>query len=576
MSGAGQAVGCGDFALLRLIGVGSFGKVFQVRKRDTGKIYAMKVLRKARVVRSKKGTRYLETERAILEDVKHPYIVSLRYAFQTDGKLYLIMDYLNGGELFYHLSQMHRFGEELTCFYAAEITLALAHLHKLGIVYRDLKPENCCLDGDGNVVLTDFGLAKEALHDDDVSARSFCGTAEYMAPEIVTRQGHGRAVDWWSLGALVYEMMTGLPPFMSDGRKRDEKVITQKILRTDVHIPTKWSEPLKSLVRGLLDKDWKTRLGSAPDDGEEVKRHPFFANIDWDKLAAKAVVPPFTPVLKDGAADVSNFDPKFTEQTPVDSPIFLKFDEAKQLDVFRGFSYVAPHAMTPRTCNMVLVPNPSYESKSFAPVGPAPPTITTPVKPSAEAQGQGQLYQHQHAAAAPFHQEGFAAAAPSLASVTSPDRMARPAGAGSAFGAVAGTSQAPAAAVGQLAQQIQQQQLMIQQQQQQLALQQQQLQAQAQAQQQAQQQGQQHHHMGIYGVPATTYDSSSSAPIRSTGVGVVGQQQQPGQQPGQQQPGQPWRQPQGPMHQVHQQQQWGQAPSGIMRPGPQMGPWRWG
>eukprot|EP00161_Ancyromonas_sigmoides_P005655 TRINITY_DN1627_c0_g1_i11.p1 TRINITY_DN1627_c0_g1~~TRINITY_DN1627_c0_g1_i11.p1 ORF type:complete len:739 (+),score=126.76 TRINITY_DN1627_c0_g1_i11:80-2296(+) len=359
MTGSTKAVGCGDFALLRLLGVGSFGKVFQVRKKDTGEIYAMKVLRKARVVRSRKGTRYLETERAILEGVRHPFIVSLQFAFQTDGKLYLVMQYLNGGELFYHLSQMQTFSEELTRFYAAEIVLAVMHLHGLGIVYRDLKPENLCLDADGHCVLTDFGLAKEALRDDEVSARSFCGTAEYMAPEIVTRQGHGRAVDWWSLGALIYEMMTGLPPFMSEGRKRDEKQITTKILKSDVMIPSKWSDPLKSLVSGLLAKDWRERLGSGPSDGLEIRAHPFFAAVDWAKLEQRLVPPPFKPVLAAGSADVSNFDPRFTQQTPVDSPIFLKFEEAKQLDVFGGFSYVAPNFMTPQRCRMTLVPNPS-------------------------------------------------------------------------------------------------------------------------------------------------------------------------------------------------------------------------
>ena len=339
----GRTVSCADFALLRLLGEGSFGKVFQVRKLDTGRIYAMKVLRKARVVRSKKGARYLKTERTILEAVRHPFIVQLRYAFQTDGKLYLIMDYLNGGELFYHMSNSGCFSEDLTRFYVAEIVLALTHLHKLGIIYRDLKPENVCLDADGHVVLTDFGLAKEAVKD-DLEAQSYCGTAEYMAPEIIKRSGHGRAVDWWSLGCLTYEMLTGETPFGAGGG-RDEKAIRRKVLRHRAKIPSHWSSDAKSLVRGLLDKDYKKRLGSGKNDGESVMSHPFFRSIDWKALGKRQVPPPFKPDLEDGLDDVSNFDPAFTDQTPVDSPVFLRMNELRDLDIFEKFSYIAPTFM---------------------------------------------------------------------------------------------------------------------------------------------------------------------------------------------------------------------------------------
>jgi p70 ribosomal S6 kinase len=200
-----------DFELLKLLGKGGYGKVFLVRKlhgKDSGKLMAMKVLKKATIVRNAKDTAHTKAERNILECVKHPFIVDLNYAFQTGGKLYLILEYLCGGELFMQLEREGIFMEDTACFYLAEITLGLEHLHSQGIIYRDLKPENILLDNTGHVKLTDFGLCKESIHDGTIT-HTFCGTIEYMAPEILTRSGHGKAVDWWSLGALMYDMLTG-------------------------------------------------------------------------------------------------------------------------------------------------------------------------------------------------------------------------------------------------------------------------------------------------------------------------------------------------------------------------------
>ncbi|XP_060799727.1 ribosomal protein S6 kinase beta-1 isoform X2 [Neoarius graeffei] len=199
------------FELLRVLGKGGYGKVFQVRKvtgAGSGKIFAMKVLKKAMIVRNAKDTAHTKAERNILEEVKHPFIVDLIYAFQTGGKLYLILEYLSGGELFMQLEREGIFMEDTACFYLAEISMALGHLHQKGIIYRDLKPENIMLNSQGHVKLTDFGLCKESIHDGTVT-HTFCGTIEYMAPEILTRNGHNRAVDWWSLGALMYDMLTG-------------------------------------------------------------------------------------------------------------------------------------------------------------------------------------------------------------------------------------------------------------------------------------------------------------------------------------------------------------------------------
>lgn len=205
----------GDFELLRVLGQGSFGKVFLVRKltgADAGTLYAMKVLKKAYLkVKDRLRTKM---ERNILAAIRHPFIVKLHYAFQTEGKLYLILEFLRGGDLFTRLSKEVMFTEDDVKFYLAELALALDHLHKLGIIYRDLKPENILLDEDGHIQLTDFGLSKESIFDDDDrKAFSFCGTVEYMAPEVVNRRGHGTAADWWSFGVLMYEMLTGSLPF---------------------------------------------------------------------------------------------------------------------------------------------------------------------------------------------------------------------------------------------------------------------------------------------------------------------------------------------------------------------------
>ncbi|XP_039091438.1 ribosomal protein S6 kinase beta-2 isoform X3 [Hyaena hyaena] len=212
-----ERIGPHCFELLRVLGKGGYGKVFQVRKvqgTNLGKIYAMKVLRKAKIVRNAKDTAHTRAERNILESVKHPFIVELAYAFQTGGKLYLILECLSGGELFTHLEREGIFLEDTACFYLAEITLALGHLHSQGIIYRDLKPENIMLNSQGHIKLTDFGLCKESIHEGAVT-HTFCGTIEYMAPEILVRSGHNRAVDWWSLGALIHPspQRTGRKPW---------------------------------------------------------------------------------------------------------------------------------------------------------------------------------------------------------------------------------------------------------------------------------------------------------------------------------------------------------------------------
>uniref|UniRef100_A0A8C6YLW8 non-specific serine/threonine protein kinase n=1 Tax=Naja naja TaxID=35670 RepID=A0A8C6YLW8_NAJNA len=317
-----------QFELLKVLGQGSFGKVFLVRKiigPDAGHLYAMKVLKKASLkVRDRVRTKM---ERDILVEVNHPFIVKLHYAFQTEGKLYLILDFLRGGDVFTRLSKEVMFTEEDVKFYLAELALALDHLHSLGIVYRDLKPEN-----------------KESV-DQEKKAYSFCGTVEYMAPEVVNRRGHNQSADWWSFGVLMFEMLTGTLPFQ--GKDRNETM--NMILKAKLGMPQFLSPEAQSLLRMLFKRNPSNRLGAGPDGVEEIKRHPFFSTIDWNKLYRTEIQPPFKPA-SGRPEDTFCFDPEFTAKTPKDSPGVPPSANAHQL--FKGFSFVATntiedHKITP-------------------------------------------------------------------------------------------------------------------------------------------------------------------------------------------------------------------------------------
>uniref|UniRef100_A0A8C9UH69 non-specific serine/threonine protein kinase n=1 Tax=Serinus canaria TaxID=9135 RepID=A0A8C9UH69_SERCA len=316
-----------QFELLKVLGQGSFGKVFLVKKisgSDARQLYAMKVIRDR--VRTK-------MERDILVEVNHPFIVKLHYAFQTEGKLYLILDFLRGGDLFTRLSKEVMFTEDDVKFYLAELALALDHLHSLGIIYRDLKPENILLDEEGHIKLTDFGLSKESI-DHEKKAYSFCGTVEYMAPEVVNRRGHTQSADWWSFGVLMFEMLTGTLPFQG----KDRKETMTMILKAKLGMPQFLSLEAQSLLRMLFKRNPANRLGAGPDGVEEIKRHAFFSKIDWNKLYRREIHPPFKPATG-RPEDTFYFDPEFTAKTPKDSPGIPPSANAHQL--FRGFSFVA-------------------------------------------------------------------------------------------------------------------------------------------------------------------------------------------------------------------------------------------
>uniref|UniRef100_W5K3N1 Ribosomal protein S6 kinase n=1 Tax=Astyanax mexicanus TaxID=7994 RepID=W5K3N1_ASTMX len=336
--------------MLKVLGTGAYGKVFLVRKvsgHDSGKLYAMKVLKKATIVQKAKTAEHTRTERQVLEHIRQsPFLVTLHYAFQTDTKLHLILDYVNGGELFTHLVQRVHFKEQEVALYSGEIALALEHLHQLGVVYRDLKLENILLDANGHIVLTDFGLSKE--FDEVERAYSICGTIEYMAPEIVEggESGHDKAVDWWSLGVLMYELMTGGSPFTVDGDENSHSDIAKRILKRDPPYPKDMGPLAKDIIQGLLIKDPKKRLGSGPSGAENVKSHAFYqARINLLQIKSPA---PFKPVIRD-ELDVSNFSEEFTEMDPTYSPAALPQNCDR---IFQGYSFIAPSILFKR--NVVM------------------------------------------------------------------------------------------------------------------------------------------------------------------------------------------------------------------------------
>jgi len=324
-----------DFELLKVLGRGSFGKVMQVRKKSNQKIYAMKILKKRAIIQ-RNQVDHTKAERKILESLQHPFLMTLRYAFQSKEKLYFVLDYIQGGELFFHLKNQRRFGEDVARVYVAEIAMALGHLHGLGIVYRDLKPENILLDDAGHVCLTDFGLSKDIAPDD--KAHTFCGTPEYLAPEIVTGAGHDKAVDWWSLGILLYELTVGIPPFYSQNVNEMYNKIQHGVLR----FPPFLSAECKSIMQSLLHRDPKKRLGSN-GDVEELKAHPFFKSLDFVKLYKKQISPGFKPKVK-SSNDTQNFDSAFTSEPVVDSLVptsQLSQTLQNHSSAFDGFTYVA-------------------------------------------------------------------------------------------------------------------------------------------------------------------------------------------------------------------------------------------
>ncbi|KAJ3562116.1 hypothetical protein NP233_g9773 [Leucocoprinus birnbaumii] len=348
----GHSLTIDDFELITVIGKGSFGKVMQVRKRDTSRIYALKTIRKQHIVNRNEITHTL-AERLVLAQVNSPFIVPLKFSFQSEQKLYLVLAFVNGGELFHHLQREQRFNEERARFYSAELLLALEHLHELDVVYRDLKPENILLDYTGHIALCDFGLCKLNMKGNE-KTNTFCGTPEYLAPEILSGQGYGesmddifhhfvydltatpkkdKTIDWWTLGVLLYEMLAGLPPFYDE----NTDTMYHKILNDPLQFGPEFTNEARSILTGLLTREPLARLGVK--GAEEIKRHPFFyKHIDFRKLSEKKIQPPFKPSVA-SPVDVSNFDTVFTEEAPIDSYVEGSNLSSTVQAQFSGFSY---------------------------------------------------------------------------------------------------------------------------------------------------------------------------------------------------------------------------------------------
>ena len=273
-----------DFDFIRLIGLGSYGKVFVASKKSNNKLYAVKVLNK-NIICIKNLKKSIKTERTLLEKLNYPFIIKLEYAFQTKKSLYLITPFMPGGELNYHIYKGDYFDEKIAKFYAAEIILGLNYIHENNCIYRDLKPENVLIGEDGHIKLTDFGLSK-LCEDFTCKTKTLCGTPEYLAPEILFEKNYGIEVDWWSLGIIIYEMISGYLPFKIIPNEK----ITKKVYEKKVRMFPHFSNQAKNLIKKLLVVNPRKRIGF-----EQIKKHEFFKDINWENIELKKVEPPFIP-----------------------------------------------------------------------------------------------------------------------------------------------------------------------------------------------------------------------------------------------------------------------------------------
>ena len=326
-----------DFELLKLLGRGSFGEVLLVRLKANKKLYAMKVLDK-KMLKQRKQQIHTKTERDLMVKINCPFIVNIKSAFQDETKLYIVSEFLQGGDLFFHLHEKRYtvFPEIKARFYIMELVIALDFLHQNNMIYRDLKPENILLDSQGHVKLTDFGLSKIFENEDD-KAYTVCGTPQYLAPEILLRKGYDKAVDWWSLGCVLYEMLYGRLPFkLKKGQK-----ISLNIYKEEIAFDKKISEEAKDLIINLLIFDPKSRLGSGVDGGEKIKNHNFFKGVNWKDVWDRKLEPPFVPNLKSDQ-DLKYFDSSFTDESVGSLLGKNSLKERGFSNEYSGFSYLAP------------------------------------------------------------------------------------------------------------------------------------------------------------------------------------------------------------------------------------------
>lgn len=338
-----------DFELLRVIGRGSYAKVLMVELKQTKRIYAMKVIKKSMFVANEnEDIDWVQTEKHVFERASnYPFLVGLHSCFQNESRLFFVIEFVRGGDLMYHMQRKRRLTEPEAQFYTAEISLALDFLHMRGIIYRDLKLDNVLLDHEGHIKLTDYGMCKEGIKKGD-KTNTFCGTPNYISPELLRGEDYDFSVDWWALGVLLYEMLAGKSPF--DTTDANEDILFQTILERTIRIPRSLSVRAQNILRAFLKKNPSERLGCDPERGfSEIKSNDFFKGIDWDSLERRQVKPPYTPPTESDR-DLAHFDPDFTQQpvcfTPDEVDLIARLDQSE----FEGFEYVNPLLMSVEDC----------------------------------------------------------------------------------------------------------------------------------------------------------------------------------------------------------------------------------
>lgn len=332
----GDKIGLSDFSFIKVLGKGSFGKVMLAEKKGTDEVYAVKVLKKDVIIQDDDVDCTMTEKRILALAAKHPFLTAIHSCFQTADRLFFVMEYVNGGDLMFQIQRARKFDEPRARFYAAEVTLALQFLHKHGVIYRDLKLDNILLDAEGHCKLADFGMCKEGILD-GVTTTTFCGTPDYIAPEILQELEYVASVDWWALGVLMYEMMAGQPPFEAD----NEDDLFESILHDDVLYPVWLSRDAVSILKGFMTKNPSRRLGCVAAQGTEqaIRVHPFFKDIDWTALEQRKVKPPFKPKIRN-PKDALNFDTEFTREEPVLTPVNAEVLRSINQEEFAGFSFV--------------------------------------------------------------------------------------------------------------------------------------------------------------------------------------------------------------------------------------------
>eukprot|EP00842_Homolaphlyctis_polyrhiza_P002432 jgi/Hompol1/318/HPOL_002902-RA len=349
---ASKEVSLDDFHFVSVLGRGAFGKVMLATEKNTNQLYAIKALKKEFIIQND-DVKSTKLEKSIFQAASaehHPFMVNLHSSFHTDTRVYFVMEYVSGGDLMCHIQEKKRFSQGRTRFYACEVLLALQYFHQNNIVYRDLKLDNILLGADGHIKVADYGICKAGMPY-GATTSTFCGTPDYMAPEILMNRRYGVAVDWWSFGVLIFVMMVGRYPFHGE----DENDILEAILADSIEYPSSIPRIALSLLQSLMNKVPSRRLGAGAADAEEVKKHPYFANIDWDAFMRKEIPPPFIPNITD-PYDVSNFDKEFTSEEPVLTPLNNVLGEADQRE-FSDFHYLSEWAYQARIAAIASAPS---------------------------------------------------------------------------------------------------------------------------------------------------------------------------------------------------------------------------